>query len=91
MGAINFDQLRIGGAGGACPLVVVVWKVPVLRPMGVMCRLPRLWDHHVASHGATDSSAEVEQVLALSIGERRVPERPISGMSGRSGGPESSC
>jgi hypothetical protein len=38
------------------------------------CRLPRLWDHHVASHGATDSSGEVEQVLVLSIGERCAPE-----------------
>ncbi|MEV4123878.1 hypothetical protein [Nocardia sp. NPDC049707] len=34
------------------------------------------------SCGTTDDSAEVERVIALSIGRRRVTERPVCGMSG---------
>ncbi|WP_158895657.1 hypothetical protein [Amycolatopsis anabasis] len=47
-----------------------------------ICRLPPLWDRRVASRGTTDSSAEMEQVIALAIRERCVPEGPISGMCG---------
>jgi hypothetical protein len=34
-------------------------------------------------YGTTDGSAEVEQVIALTIGERCVPVRPKCGMRGR--------
>ncbi len=47
--------------------------------VGSCARTP-LWDNRVASRGATDSGTEVEQVVALLIGERFVPEGPICGI-----------
>lgn len=49
----------------------------VLSAPPVACPLR---DHHVASGGVTDSDAEVEQVIALSISEGCVLEHSISGM-----------
>jgi hypothetical protein len=44
---------------------------------GRWCRLPLPRDHCVASRGTTDTRAEVERVITLFIGRRRVPERQV--------------